>query len=357
MSDLAVACYGDKVKLPMDFFILAVQFSFLFAYNIFLGDQLDQILCKIFMVAECGNSTMYKVLINIALLPLLFQKSLKNIAIFSMFALVTSLLTITIVLGLEGEIKSHSYAFIQREMSLHLDDNDFNYKYIEWANLPIVASTFMALYEGNSIIISIYAETAEPKHFVRDVILGYSVVASLAILLGYFSYLTLGDKITDIILLVLPTNSHWAVTGKIMYLFTIMGSYVLNVQPLFNIVENFQSFKEFDLVGEDAKYYLERTSVVALSIIGAILLPNVNLVLQFTGSIGGTLIGAVLPTMLYHKAYAVASSRDEYRYVKPQDWKRNLVSYLVFLFGTAIGLVGLGASIYDLAVVKPVVVK
>lgn len=208
------------------------------------------------MVSECGNSALYKVLIDLVLLPFVLQKSLKNVAIFSIFALASTIVSIGIVLGLESEIKSHSYTFIQREMSLHLDDNDFNYKYIEWANLPIVASTFMALYEGNSIIISIYAETAEPKHFVRDVIVGYSAVASFAILFGYFSYLTLGDKITDIILLVLPTNSHWAVIGKIMYLFTIMGSYVLIIQPIFNILENFQCFKEFDLVGEEFKYYL-----------------------------------------------------------------------------------------------------
>jgi len=56
VSDLAVACYGDKAKLPMDVFVIIIQFSFLFAYNIFLGDQLDQILCKILMVSECGKS-------------------------------------------------------------------------------------------------------------------------------------------------------------------------------------------------------------------------------------------------------------------------------------------------------------
>jgi len=38
MSDLAVACYGEKTKLPMDLFVISIQLSFLFAYNIFLGD-------------------------------------------------------------------------------------------------------------------------------------------------------------------------------------------------------------------------------------------------------------------------------------------------------------------------------
>ena len=56
------------------------------------------------MVAECGNSTLYKVLIMIVLLPFVLQKSLKNVAIFSIFAMVSSLFTLAIVFGLEGEI-------------------------------------------------------------------------------------------------------------------------------------------------------------------------------------------------------------------------------------------------------------
>lgn len=97
-------CYGDKAKLPMDIFVIAIQFSFLFAYNIFLGDQLDQILCKILMVTECGKSDYYKVIICLLLLPFVLQKSLKNVALFSIFALASTLVSIAIVLGLETEI-------------------------------------------------------------------------------------------------------------------------------------------------------------------------------------------------------------------------------------------------------------
>ena len=104
LSDLAVLCYGDKAKLPMDIFVIAIQFSFLFAYNIFLGDQLDQILCKILMVTECGKSDYYKVIICLLLLPFVLQKSLKNVALFSIFALASTLVSIAIVLGLETEI-------------------------------------------------------------------------------------------------------------------------------------------------------------------------------------------------------------------------------------------------------------
>jgi amino acid permease len=146
---------------------------------------------------------------------------------FSIFTLACTLISLGIVLGLETEIQTHSYRFIEREMAFHLGDKDFAYKYIDWHRLPIVSSVFMALYEGTSVIVTIYSEASEPKHFVRNMSLGYSFVAVFGILFGYFSYLTLGDKCNDIILLVLPNGSHWAIFCKVMYLITIMGSYVI----------------------------------------------------------------------------------------------------------------------------------
>ncbi len=85
------------------------------------------------------------------------------------------------------------------------------------------------MFEGSSVVITIYSEASEPKHFVRNVILAYTIVAAFGIFFGYFSYLSLGDKINDIILLVLPNNSAWSIYCKMLYLVTIMGSYVIMI--------------------------------------------------------------------------------------------------------------------------------
>ena len=148
---------------------------------------------------------------------------------FSIFTLICTLISLGIVLALETEIETHSYKFIEKRMSFHLADKDFAYKYIDWSRVPIVSSVFMAMYEGTSVVITIYSETSEPKHFVRNVVLGYSFVAVFGILFGYYSYLTLGSKINDIILIVLPNGNRWAILCKIMYLITIMGSYVIMI--------------------------------------------------------------------------------------------------------------------------------
>ena len=163
------------------------------------------------------------------MLPFFLQKQLKHVAMFSIFTLICTLVSLGIVLALETEIETHTYKFIDRTMAFHLRDKDFDYKYMNWSSLPSVASVFMALYEGTSVVITIYSETSEPKQFVRNVILGYSFVAVFGILFGYFSYLSLGSKIDDIILLVLPNGSRWSIFCKMMYLVTIMGSYVIMI--------------------------------------------------------------------------------------------------------------------------------
>ena len=259
---------------------------------------------------------------------------------FSIFTLICTLISLGIVLGLETEISAHTYGYVEREMHFHIDEADFHYKYIDWHRFPIVASVFMAIYEGSTVVVTIYSEAAEPQNFLRNVIFGYAFVGVFGILFGYYSYITLGSKINDIILLVLPNGSHWAIFCKSMYLVTIMGSYVIMLQPIFNIAENFKAYKECTVLSDNAKYYSERLLVVALSIIGGLLLPNVNIVLQLTGSLGGTLIGVIIPYMLYHQAYAVSGTKS--------DWKRNLMSNITLVVGCGIGIIGLMDTVNSL---------
>ena len=81
---------------------------------------------------------------------------------------------------------------------------------------------------------------------------------------------------------------------------------------------------------------------------GGTFLPNVNIVLQLTGSFGGTIVCVVLPVIFYHKAYAVAREQEEFRYTKQPDWKRNFASYVIFALGISIGSVGFAETINDL---------
>jgi solute carrier family 36 (proton-coupled amino acid transporter) len=44
-SELGFAIFGEKGKIFIDFCILVSQFGFCIAYLIFIGKQLDQVIC------------------------------------------------------------------------------------------------------------------------------------------------------------------------------------------------------------------------------------------------------------------------------------------------------------------------
>ena len=104
LSDLAVVCYGPTAKFWTDVLIVATQGSFLVAYNIYFGDQFDQLACKSLKIAECGNSAGYRTVFDFLLLPILLQRQMKQIGYFSIFCLVSTLLSIILIVVLEVRI-------------------------------------------------------------------------------------------------------------------------------------------------------------------------------------------------------------------------------------------------------------
>lgn len=54
---------------------------------------------------------------------------------------------------------------------------------------------------------------------------------------GFLGYFAFGASTDTVILLNMP-NNHWVgVAAKLFYCFTIMGSFVLLIQPIFYIIE------------------------------------------------------------------------------------------------------------------------
>ena len=84
----------------------------------------------------------------------------------------------------------------------------------------------MCLFEGNSSILSLYAEVDQPKHFLKYTILSFILIVIFCIFCGALSFMTFGQKIEDIVLLNFE-ESNISDFAKILYLFTIMGSYVI----------------------------------------------------------------------------------------------------------------------------------
>lgn len=65
----------------------------------------------------------------------------------------------------------------------------------------------------------------------------YILLTVVAIGLGTVSYACYGQSTADIILINLDSASALSATAKVLYVCTIMGSYVLVIQPVFSTLE------------------------------------------------------------------------------------------------------------------------
>jgi hypothetical protein len=58
-------------------------------------------------------------------------------------------------------------------------------------------------------------------------------------------YLAFGDEAKSVIIYNLPPNDVMSILAKSFYLFTIMGSYVIVIQPIFYIIEESSFYQKF----------------------------------------------------------------------------------------------------------------
>ena len=65
----------------------------------------------------------------------------------------------------------------------------------------------------------------------------------IAILTGMLGYLAFGASCDSVILLNLPNDSVLGITAKMFYSFTIMGSFVIVIQPIFYVMERSEWYK------------------------------------------------------------------------------------------------------------------
>ena len=111
--------------------------------------------------------------------------------------------------------------------------------------LPLFCATMMTLFEGNQQILNVYAEADKPQDFFMITLVIILVLTCIiASSVGYLGYLAFGSTTKSLILYNLPNEDPLSITAKICYIFTVMGSFVLVIQPIFYILERGIWYKE-----------------------------------------------------------------------------------------------------------------
>ena len=133
---------------------------------------------------------------------------------------------------------------------------------------------------------------------MRYTLAGFVIVVLACMSCGLFSYLTFGSSIQSIVLFNLPSDDPVSVGTKLCYFFTIMGSYVILIQPVFSLIESKKWYTDSTFA---YKFSIIRISVVLATIYISTCLPDIHIVLSLSGSVTGTLISVVLPVLFYSR--------------------------------------------------------
>lgn len=246
-------------------------------------------------------------LFDFLLVPVLLQREMKSIGYFSIFCLTSTLVAVSMVIYLEADIFKNGPEYATGKLKLTLTKQDLEYKLIDWAQIPMFVSTFMCIFEGNSSIMNIYSEVDKPQVFTKQLLVGFIVVILACTCFGLFGYLTFGQSIKSVVLFNLPNEDPLSIATKLCYLITIMGSYVIIIQPVFSLIESKSWYTNLDY---KIKFPLARIAVVILTIYVSVMLPDIHLILSLSGSISGTLISVVVPILFYNKAFEFADSSN-----------------------------------------------
>ena len=87
--------------------------------------------------------------------------------------------------------------------------------------------------------MNLYSETDKPQNFFMIALICILVLTFfVAATVGYLGYLAFGNSVKSVILYSLPNEDPLAIIAKICYVLTIMGSFVIIIQPIFYVVES-----------------------------------------------------------------------------------------------------------------------
>lgn len=194
------------------------QFGFCIAYLIFIGKQLDQVICLETQESICNNQSTYIMVGAFIVMPICWLKTFKYIAYVSFFS------NISIIFAL-GVIMAYGERSYVDKPDLHKE-----IRYIDVSQLPLFFGVAVFNFEGNGVILNLHASMKDPDEFyaiMRNVLI---FVISLLIIFAISSYESFGYEIKDMVTLNLP---HDGLTSSVQLLYCIglLGSYPMQVMP------------------------------------------------------------------------------------------------------------------------------
>ena len=126
---------------------------------------------------------------------------------------------------------------------------------------------------------------------------------------------------------------------QIFYCFGLLGSFPMQIMPVFEIFEKSDFYKRMPTMDTfvAAKRLITRTMMVLFSATLALIVPKFGLFINLIGAFACTALAFVLPVKMYNKTHEGQISRKWY-----------LAHNLLIFFGIVCGMISFGISLIEI---------
>jgi len=131
-------------------------------YELFFAKEIDDLVCETLQYAPCGYGKVYVAMLNILLLPIIFQKKLGALSKFSLFAITVTIISCIIIFGISLKIYNMPEENVAMNYGLKITPKDKELIYWNTPMLPSYLAGMLNIFEGNQQILNFYAETSKP---------------------------------------------------------------------------------------------------------------------------------------------------------------------------------------------------
>lgn len=313
---------GRWAKTMVNASLIITQFGVCIAYVIFISENVADVVCHETRSVACPARVAIAVGMLLWVLPFCLLKTLSMLA-------VPMLMANFAIIGVVG------WVFYCAGQELHSSSVAPEIVAVNWQGLPVFFGCVVFAFEGIGLIMPIQAVMAEPKNMSRILRYVMSLLCVMYALFGILCYMGYGRETADMVTFNIPQGKITSFL-RLFYCFGVSFSYPVMIFPIFGLVESrFRRLKGARGCGPRA---LERSSIVFLTGLIAMNVPNFGLFLGLIGSLACSALAFVFPALFHMRgAHAGTVSRKE-----------KALDIALMVFGLGAGMFSFGMTLKSL---------
>ncbi|CEM39819.1 unnamed protein product [Vitrella brassicaformis CCMP3155] len=280
-GDIGWHAFGKTGSVVVEVFLVITQTGFCIAYLIFIGENL----ANVFHFVSFGEIVMY----CLPLLVLLcWLRDMRHLAWSSLLADATNLFGLGVVYFFD----LHRLVAVRKAPPAVAIARS--------STLPFFFGVGLYCFEGIGMVLPIENSMKDKQHFKKLWSLNMLLVTTLFISFGLLGYCAFGSDTDEIVTHNLPHNVISVLVRGALSLGLFL-TYPIMLVPVFEILEE-TLCKDQRLVGTCSwKGNLLRASLVVLTGMVSVAVPNFNIFISLVGSSASTCLAFLLPALFHLK--------------------------------------------------------